>query len=209
MSPKICLCHPSKSKIIMNNFVKTNCMQLMGSSTCAQGAPIFFLLGWGGRWEVFPHFPFSQCVFIKFWMSSHQVPNLFTNRFPKTSLFIPYVLANVILMKRRAPHFFYFGLLHVSSLRVILDKGPRTKSLRTNLKQIELWRITLKKTFFTKVPWVCRKAWGPIQGSNIKNVCLTCGKIRLTFGLFSFFSSFFYGFFNFLFSFSFCALGKA
>jgi len=121
----------------MNNFGKRNCMQLVGSSTCAQGAPIFFLLGWGGGWEFFSQFPFSQCVLIKFPMNFHQVPYLFLNRFSITPLFIPYVLANVILMSRQPPHF-YFGLLHMSSLKVILDKGPKTKSPGTNLKQIEL-----------------------------------------------------------------------
>jgi hypothetical protein len=156
---------------MINNFGKRNCMQLVGSSTCAQGALIFFLLGWGGWWEVFSHFPFSQCIFIKFPMSFHQVPNLFSNWFPITLLFIPYVLANVILMRRRAPHF-YFGLLHVSSLRVSLDKGPRTKSPRTNLKQIELWRMTLKFLKFPKVQWVCWKAWGPIQGVQYKKRCV-------------------------------------
>jgi hypothetical protein len=126
--------------------------------------PNFFPFGLGWGMEVFSHFPFSQCVLIKFPMNFHQVYNLFLNWFPITSLFIPYVLPNVILMRRRAPHFFYFGLLQVSSLRVILNKGPKTKSPRTNLKQIELWRITFKKPCFPNVQWMCWKAWDPIQG---------------------------------------------
>ncbi len=52
------------------------------------------------------------------------------------------------------------------------------------------------------------KAWGPIQGSNIKNVWLTCKRIRLTSGLFSLLLLFFHDFFNFLFSLPFHALGK-
>jgi hypothetical protein len=184
MSWKFCPCHKSKPKIMMNNFGKRNCMQLVGSSTCAQGAPNFFLLGWGGGWEVFSQFPFSQCVLIKFPMNFHQVPKLFPNRFSITPLFIPYVLANVILMSRKPPHF-YFGLLHMSSLRVILDKGPKTKSLGTNLKQIELWRITLKKHFFLRYNECVERLGVQFKGSNIKNVCLTCGRIRLTFGVFS------------------------
>jgi hypothetical protein len=38
--------------------------------------------------------------------------------------------------------------------------------------------------------WVCLKVWGPIQGSNIKNVLLTCDKIKLTIGFFFFFMVF-------------------
>jgi hypothetical protein len=159
-----------------------------------------------GDGRFFPQFPISQCVLIKFPMNFHQVPNLFLNMFPITPLFIRYVLANVILMRRRAPHFFYFGLLHVSRLRVILDKGPKTISSVTNLKQIELWRITLKKTFFPKVQWVCWKAWGPIQGVQYQTMCLTCGRIRLTFGLFSLLH---HGFKIYIFHFHFVHLGRA
>ncbi len=50
---------------------------------------------------------------------------------------------------------------------------------------------------------MCLKAWGQIQGSNIKNMWLMCERMRLN--LFLFFS--FHGFFNFLFSPSRCALG--
>jgi hypothetical protein len=66
--------------------------------------------------------------------------------------------------------------------RAILDKGPRTKNIRTNLKQIENWTrpfLTLKKTFKKKVQWMCLKAWGPIWGSNIKKIWLTYERIRL------------------------------
>jgi hypothetical protein len=96
-------------------------------------------------------------------------------------------------------------------LRATLDKGPGTKSPGTNWKQIEP-RIgplfTFKRTFFLKVQWVCLKAWGPIWGSNIKFLRLTCERIRLTFGFFSLLL-FFHGFFYFLFSPSFHALGRA
>jgi len=74
-------------------------------------------------------------------------------------------------------------------LRAILDKGPWTKSLGTNLKQIEPWIgpfFTLKKTLFLKGTMSVSKTWGLIWRPNIKNVWLTCEKIKLTFGLFSF-----------------------
>ncbi len=47
--------------------------------------------------------------------------------------------------------------------------------------------LDIKKTFFSKVQWLCLRAWGPIQGSNIKNVWLACEKIMLTFGKKKFF----------------------
>jgi hypothetical protein len=67
--------------------------------------PNCFLLGWGGRGEVFFIFPHSQYDLIKFLMFSHHVSNLF----PMLSLssstrslyhlfFIPYALANVVLL---------------------------------------------------------------------------------------------------------------
>ncbi len=65
-------------------------------------------------------------------------------------------------------------------LRATLDKGSGTKSPRINLKQIEPWMgpfFTLKITLFSKVQWVCLKARDPIQGFNIENVWLTCGRI--------------------------------
>jgi hypothetical protein len=75
-------------------------------------------------------------------------------------------------------------------LRASLDKGAGTKSSWTNLKQIFPWIgpfFTLKKTFFLKVHWVCRKAWGPTWRSNIKDVPLIFETIRLTFDGFFFF----------------------
>jgi hypothetical protein len=65
-----------------------------------------------------------------------------------------------------------------SFLRATLDKGPWTKSPGTDLNQIEpligpFFHIC-KKTLFPKVHWVFPKARGPIRGSNIKNVWLTC-----------------------------------
>ncbi len=44
---------------------------------------------------------------------------------------------------------------------------------------------------------MCLKVWSSIQRSNIKNVWLTCERIRLTFGLFSLLP-FFHGLFYFL-----------
>jgi len=60
-------------------------------------------------------------------------------------------------------------------VRATLDKVPGTKSLGFNLNQIEPWIgpfLTLKKTLFPKVQWVCLKAWGPIWGFDVKNVWL-------------------------------------
>ncbi len=80
-----------------------------------------------------------------------------------------------------------------------LNKGLRTKSPGTNLKQIEpcigpFFTLDLsshsKKHFFSNE---CLKVWGSIPRSNIKKLWLTCEKIRLTFGLF-FFSWFFLSF---------------
>ncbi len=45
------------------------------------------------------------------------------------------------------------------------------------------------------VQWVCLKAWGPIQRSNIKNVWLTCERISKAFGFFYLFPYFFQVFF--------------
>jgi hypothetical protein len=57
--------------------------------------------------------------------------------------------------------------------------------------------LNIKKTFLKKVQWVSLKAWGPIS----KIVWLTCERIKLTFGLFCFFSCFvswiFSSFFNY------------
>jgi hypothetical protein len=89
--------------------------------------------------------------------------------------------------------------------RATVNKGPWTKSLGTNLKHIEPWIgpfFTLLKTIFFKGRWVCLKVWGPIWGSNIKNMWLICERIRLTFDFFSFF----HGFFNLLFTLSFMNL---
>ncbi len=75
-------------------------------------------------------------------------------------------------------------------LRATLDEDPGTKSPQTNLKHIEPWIgpfFTFLKTLFPEVQWVCLKAWGSIWGFNIKNVWLTCERIRLTFVFFVFF----------------------
>jgi hypothetical protein len=72
-------------------------------------------------------------------------------------------------------------------LGATLDKGPRTKSPGTTLKQFEPWIepfFTFKNIKISKVQWVSLKTWGPIWGSNIKNVWLTCERIRLTFVVF-------------------------
>jgi hypothetical protein len=83
--------------------------------------------------------------------------------------------------------------------KATIDKGLGTKSVRTNLKQIEPWIgpfFTLKKTFKKEVQWMCLKAWGPIWGFNIKIVWLTCERIRLilVFSLFFLFSMVFLSF---------------
>ncbi len=83
------------------------------------------------------------------------------------------------------------GTCYQTRLRATLDKSPRIKSLGTNLKQIEPWIgpfFTLKKHFFAMIQWVCLRTLGPIQGSNIENVWLTCERIVLTVGLFFFYS---------------------
>ncbi len=77
-------------------------------------------------------------------------------------------------------------------LRISLDKDS-TKSPWINLKQIGPWiGPFFTPLFFSMVPWVCLKDWGPIQGSNIKNMWLTCEKFELTFRLFLFFLWFFF-----------------
>ncbi len=86
-------------------------------------------------------------------------------------------------------------LCYPARIRVALDKGPGA-----NLKQMEPWIgkfFSLRKTFFPKLQWVCLKAWVQFEGSNIENVWLTCERIKLIFGLFSFF--FFQCFFLFFF----------
>jgi len=82
--------------------------------------------------------------------------------------------------------------------RATLNKGLGTKSVKTNLKQIQPWIgpfFTLKNTFKKKVQWLCLKAWGPIWGSNIKNVWLIRERIRLI--LVFFFMVFFSFYFHF------------
>jgi hypothetical protein len=79
----------------------------VGNSACTQGAPIVFLLGWGGGGggEVFFIFPHSQYDLIKFLMVSHHVSNLFpmfllcsSTRSLYHLFFIAYALANVVLL---------------------------------------------------------------------------------------------------------------
>jgi hypothetical protein len=90
-------------------------------------------------------------------------------------------------------------LCYPARIRVTLDKCPQT-----NLKQIEPWIgsfFTLRKTFFPKLQWVCIKAWVKFEVPNIKNVWLTCERIKLIFGLFCFLfvvQGFFLFFFFFL-----------
>jgi hypothetical protein len=86
------------------------------------------------------------------------------------------------------------------TLRATLDKGSGTKNPGTNFKQIEPWIgpfFTLKKTtvFPQFFQWACLKGRGLIWGFNIKNVWLTCERIKLIFGLFSLFLPFFHGFY--------------
>ncbi len=98
----------------------------------------------------------------------------------------------------------YWAPCYQTRLRATLDKSPRIKSLGTNLKQIEPWIgpfFTLKKHFFAMIQWACLRTMGPIQGSNIKNVWLTCERIVLTVGLFFLFLPFFHDFFFFFFFF--------
>lgn len=65
--------------------------------------------------------------------------------------------------------------------------------------------LHIKNPVFPKVQWVCLEASGSIQRSNIKNVWLTCERIRLTFGLFSLLL---HGFKKFLFHFHFVHLER-
>ncbi len=69
-----------------NCFGKRNCMQLVRSSACAQGAPIFFLLSLGGEEGFFYHFP-------SFLICSFQVHNRFSSRsqiVPPCSTYVPW-----------------------------------------------------------------------------------------------------------------------
>jgi hypothetical protein len=69
--------------MVMNNFKKRNCMQLVGSFACVQGVLIFFVLGWGWG-EVFFSFSIIPNVFSS---SSQWVPHgltLFFNTIPIT-----------------------------------------------------------------------------------------------------------------------------
>jgi len=86
-----------------------------------------------------------------------------------------------------------------SNYRATLDKGPKTNSPRTNLKQIEPWIgpfFTFKKHFFySTMSMSVFKGLGPIWRYNIKIVWLAFERIMLTFGFFLFFIVYFYFYF--------------
>jgi hypothetical protein len=97
-------------------------------------------------------------------------------------------------------------------LRATLDKGPRTKSPRTNLKQIESWIGHFQIDFFYKK---CTMSAFKGLGSNLRVQYKMCDwhvrRIKLTFDFFSFLFPFFFSFMvfsNFLFSLSFHTLGN-
>ncbi len=96
--------------MVMNSFGREiSCSKWEGPSMHTRCLAFFLLsLGWWGEY-FFSFFPGSQCVLtmfpIKFSMGSHQVPNMFSKLpicsptcCPQHLAFIPYALANVVLL---------------------------------------------------------------------------------------------------------------
>jgi hypothetical protein len=90
--------------MVTKSFVTGNCVQPVGSSACAQGASIFFLLDWGEQERFFSFFLIpnvSPQILNGFSSRSQWVLHVFVmflNIFPIAPLFIPYDLTNVVLL---------------------------------------------------------------------------------------------------------------